>query len=861
MLVKLSGLIISLLAAIPAWAAYEKDAWVTSQAYPDFHVVVSASASLSEKFAASEFCTYWKKTTGHEIFSSTQPATKKVNVWIGLEGIPPYLLDGILLDEFGDEDFLLRTRNRGDTRRIHSDHLFILGGKKRGTLYGVYEFFESVMGVRWLTPEYTWIPTPPREFIPVQDFAYSPTFEYRETNYRAFVQNPYFALVHRLNGHALDIPENWGGHLAYTEAGYAHTFHHFVSPSEFGETHPEYFSGLAGAPSSEPNKAQLDLTNPDVFRLVVEKAEKILEKAAPNGKFVSISQMDQPSWDKSWPMRTIDELEGASSGCLIRFINEVADTVAVRFPDAFIDTLAYKITRKPPRYARPKGNVIVRLCSIECDFARPLSDSKSRLNRAFRKDLQGWARITKNLYIWDYTQNWHCFQGPQPNFHVIQPNLRFFAENGVKGVFEQASQDSPHSDFEFLKGYLIAKSLWNPRMDWEEAFGEFVDLYYRDAAPYIREYISLITTKAQKSTQPMTVDSNLEWIDGDMVVAAESIFQRAFAAISEPEVLERLKYAHLPIQYAALVCPPRVEITTDSYVLTRPPSQTFEEYWEMIQSYGITQLGDLPIESLRSRLGGTTPPRHEVIPIIRLESPFYEMWINPTQGGYVRRWLDRRYHIEVFNGFENPTTGWWGWQEVEGESASPLGGKPVDTGYQVVHQSTNSVVLQSGLPDGLVLTKTMTLDLKAPVVSYVLGIYNPGKEAVTPELKTIPTLWTQGSKNPELWVKKETGWRELAMESAGGDSTHQGSLDPADMLGWAMRISSRSTILINTIQAGEIETLVYDHNPERDYLKMALLVKQDPLAPGEKREIHLTYEVAERLGMDDAFVQTYQTTH
>lgn len=860
MSVKVIGIITSLLVAMPTWAAYEKDAWVTSQAYPDFHVVVSASASVSEKFAASEFCNYWKKTTGHEIQSSTQAMEKKVNVWIGKEGIPPYLLDGILIDDFGDEDFMIRSRNRGDTRKIQSDHLFILGGRKRGTLYGVYEFFEKVMGVRWLTPEFTWIPPAAPDSIQVQDFAYSPPFEYRETNYRAFVQNPYFALVHRLNGHHLDIPEEWGGHIAYTKAGYAHTFHNLVSPLEYGQSHPDYFSEIKGERHITPHSTQLDLTHPDVFKMVVEKTENILENAAPNEKISSISQMDWPYWCESWPMRTIDELEGAHSGSLIRFINEVADAVAVRFPDIFIDTFAYTFTRKPPRFARPRNNVIVRLCSIECDFARPLSDSKSRLNRAFRKDLQGWARITKNLYVWDYTQNWYCFQGPHPNFHVIQPNLKFLSDNRVKGVFEQASPVSPHSDFEYLKGYLIAESLWNPRLDWEEAFNEFVDLYYLDAAPYIREYIALITTKAQKSTQPMTIFSKMEWMDGDTVVAAESIFQRAFAAIQNDEIRERLKIAHLPVQYAALVCPPHVEVATGSYILTRPPSQTFDEYWNMIQSYGITHLQDTPIEELRTRLNGTTPPRHEAIPIVRLQSPFSEVWITPTLGGAVRRWLDQRYHIEVFNGFENPTSNQWIWQEWElMDPDNPAPEKSLVSSYQVIQQNTHSVVLQAGLSNGLVLTRTMTLDMNAPVLAYTLGIHNTSSQAVLPRLKIHPEIWTQGSKHPELWVKDKDGWVEKEMEPSGTEDIHRGTLDPEGILSWAMRISSRSTILVNAIESSELEALAYYHNPEKDHLNLELIPKQTPLAPGEKREIHSKYEVVERLGMDDNFVRTSQT--
>eukprot|EP01052_Picozoa_sp_SAG31_P002531 SAG31_NODE_90_length_26410_cov_175.663981_8_plen_243_part_00 len=61
-----------------------------------------------------------------------------------------------------------------------------------------------------------------------------------------------------------------------------------------------------------------------------------------------------------------------------------------------IDTLAYQCTRPAPNKTKPRPNVIVRLCSIECNFLKPLTDPS---NAAFTTDIISWNRISDRLYI------------------------------------------------------------------------------------------------------------------------------------------------------------------------------------------------------------------------------------------------------------------------------------------------------------------------------------------------------------------------------------------------------------------------------------------------------------------------------
>ena len=43
--------------------------------------------------------------------------------------------------------------------------------------------------------------------------------------------------------------------------------------------------------------------------------------------------------------------------------------------------------------------MVIRLCSIECNFAQPLTDPS---NAPFQRDMEQWAAISNRTYIWNY---------------------------------------------------------------------------------------------------------------------------------------------------------------------------------------------------------------------------------------------------------------------------------------------------------------------------------------------------------------------------------------------------------------------------------------------------------------------------
>ncbi len=110
-----------------------------------YTIVLSEKASLSERYAAKELQKTLKKISSYEMdILSISDAPADHRIFVGQNPLTDSLLSGLELSEFGDEDFLIQTKG---------NDLFILGGKKRGTMYGVFTFLEDYLGCRWYTHE------------------------------------------------------------------------------------------------------------------------------------------------------------------------------------------------------------------------------------------------------------------------------------------------------------------------------------------------------------------------------------------------------------------------------------------------------------------------------------------------------------------------------------------------------------------------------------------------------------------------------------------------------------------------------------------------------------------------------------
>ena len=501
-----------------------------------YAIVYGENVSAAVKTAARELADYLRKISGAE------PAIVPGGDRAGRR---------IILEEGGTG-----LKNDGYRIQTRGEALYITGENGRGTLYGVYGFLEKYLGCRFLAPDVEIVPRLREIRLENTDETVIPPLEYRDTFWYDPQHNAAFAVKRGFNGHLLSKPGGeLGGSVRYF--GFAHTLFNYVSPDEYFEPHPEYFSMLNGKRIRE--RTQLCLTNPDVLAITRRKLRRnIMEH--PDCRIFSLTQMDWYNPCACPECARVDAEEGSHSGTLLRFVNACAASVAEDFPDVVIDTFAYQYTRQPPRLTRPLPNVCVRICTIECCRNHPVSECgeimypfRDRINSAdsFRDDLRNWAKICSRMFIWDYTTNYRFYLAPFPNFHVLGANIRFFLENGVTGMFEQGNAQAVSGEFGELRAYMISRLMWEPQADEERIMCEFLEGYYGRAAVPIRKYIRLLREDVPRQMAHIGIyDDPGEYLSQSFLDEADRLWDEAENLAESEAELRRIRRSRLSVRFA-----------------------------------------------------------------------------------------------------------------------------------------------------------------------------------------------------------------------------------------------------------------------------------------------------------------------
>ncbi len=497
----------------------------------DYEIVLLNGATESQHKSAEKLQFYLQKISGVQLALADEDSqsTGKKKIYVGHnkeEKLPPHQIK-------------IQTKN---------SHLFISGGSDSAIDNAVYEFLEQYLGCKWYAPGVEDIPSLPTISLDPIDYRYSPEITTRTVHSRLFYQNHEFADQLKVTYEAFPT---------YVPSARVHTFHKFMPEEVFYESHPEYYA-LRG---DKRLPTQLCLTNEKVLEIVKDSVGSLFKKH-PDASVISVSQDDNQQYCQCENCSKIDEAEGSPAGTMIHLINQVAEA----FPDKTISTLAYQHTRKPPK-SKPVKNVLITLCSIECDRSAPIAEKCTD----FARDLEGWGKLTDNIRIWDYTTQFTNFLAPFPNIKTLQPNIHLFRNNNAKWIFEQHS-NNPSELFE-LRSYITAKLLWNPNLNFDELLTEFTNGYYHEAGPYIKKYVELIHTKLEEDKEFFLFlygdpsEAFDSYLNPTLLNEYSGLFDEAEKVIADkPEVLNRVKTARLGVDYAVLEASRKN--LTDTYRLT-----------------------------------------------------------------------------------------------------------------------------------------------------------------------------------------------------------------------------------------------------------------------------------------------------
>lgn len=554
----ISTVIIILILSV-CFEAKAKSYTVFAKGHSDYAIVVDKDASESELFSAKELqnciveiggvtipiveCGEWKK--GKRIIVGYNKDSKK-------------LLRRLKQPSPSDESFFYKNK-RGD--------IVLVGGKERGTMYAVFSFLEKELGCRWYTKDYSLIPKK-------ESYSFSklynkevPAFPRRSILYSE-VGDPSFRAHCRINERLITVPKTpihqIGGHYNFLSP---HTFSFILPVDKYFNDHPEYYAYVKGKRIRE--QTQPCFSNSDVLRICVREVRTIM-KDHPEFDIVGISALDNKNRCECDECKSLTDSLGNYTDLVLNFVNQVADSVRLEFPDKRIEFLAYSNTRIPPLTVKPHDNVVVRICDHNICHIHGFASCEDENSKQFREGLVEWRNLTDNLCCWEYATDFSWRNIPFPNFYALQDNLKQYAKIGLLSAFVQGNNYSYNGEFQALRIYVMTKLLWNPDCNLDEVIDDFIYGYYGASASYIRKYFDLIHSNIQEDTHltPFANYSDSYYNEG-LIEKAKELFKKAKEVADNDEILRRVELEELSVCLLKTLVNPKDAMKDGSYEQTK----------------------------------------------------------------------------------------------------------------------------------------------------------------------------------------------------------------------------------------------------------------------------------------------------
>ncbi|MBK5255503.1 MAG: DUF4838 domain-containing protein [Vicinamibacteria bacterium] len=497
-------------------------------------IVVPKDAPVEVLRAAKELQIYVQKTSGVELkITAADGEPRKERVEIRLAVSPLGIAPG----------------GNPDTQIVHEDGyeirsggrlISIMGGSPRGTLYGVYDFIERTLGVRWFMPTTMGEDTLEAKTIPVPELA--------------MVKNPAFPSVGGFTWAGSPGAEDWELRMRVRvgkEVRFGHNWYNiYPYTRESFAKNPEMFAMVGG---TRGRSTQLCSSNEDVVRVSVEAARAAF-KAHPEAPLFSISPNDGGGFCQCERCQKIDALYGVTDGSLsdrfVHYANEVLTELEKTNPGKQVGIYAYSEYTSPPRKARPKANYVTALTHMPWEFCHvhSIDDTSCPANRRFLAYLKGWQALTKHVGVYEYYGHFFAFT-PWPIVHSIRRDIPLFKKLGIERFTSETQQNWANQGINF---YVAAKLADNPAIDVDALLAEYFARFYGKARDPMRRYFDLWEDAMLQTAA--AGDRGYAWLSiftPARVSEAAILLQKAgeLAATDREQVRQRVDFARVGFGY------------------------------------------------------------------------------------------------------------------------------------------------------------------------------------------------------------------------------------------------------------------------------------------------------------------------
>lgn len=467
----------------------------------EYKIVLSATATANELFAANELANFLNLATGAELEIVTDEEYPSSDAIICIGNTKQaQAANAVSGQNLATSSFVLKTV--GNSLYVTADK----NGDGEACLYGVYQILQDAVNFRVYAADEIGYDTD-NDTIPLYNYdkVYKPTFDQRELGYASIANDETYKKRMRLVWHDTDVRWTLHGHTQashFVNPDFSDTLHPEHEGMTYGQAHPDWFDGgqlcwSAGA---------------EMERVAAEKLIRYIENY-PQGEYIMLGQMDNTDYcscDRC--KKKMAELGINPAGMQILLLNNVIKIAeqwrAENRPEQDVKyvTFAYNGTLQPPVKKDGNGNLVaindqvkphdklyIYFTPIETDFAVDLSNQR---NLSVMEALNGWnALASGRIMVYIYDINFHNYFINFNNFGTVEGMYRDYLDNGVYYMYSQGPIDTCVPCFQEMRVFVESQLMWDIGQGYDNLVNEFMQAYYRDAAPAVRKFYELIRNR------------------------------------------------------------------------------------------------------------------------------------------------------------------------------------------------------------------------------------------------------------------------------------------------------------------------------------------------------------------------------
>lgn len=480
---------------------------------PSAVVVIPDNAKATVKYAADELVYHVEKATGAKlpvVAESAVKSTDKTRIYLGETHAARAA--NIIPSQLPDETFVLRTQ---------ANTLFIAGkdavdeplvteppfgtfNNSAGTLFGVYEWIERDLGVRWVWPGDLGTFVPKRSLIAVSEFdeVVKPRFFQRNVRPGAY-PNPSPALGFTPKAKE-DYYREQSIYLRRNRMGRSkkmHYGHAYVDWWEkYGKQNPEWFQLVGGkrGPTKEGARFGMCVSNPGLHQKIVDlwlAQGKGTPESLP--EYINVVENDFigacecancKAWDGPEPADSMKYYapnislygQGFMSDRYARFALEVQKVASKHRPDvSIVGYIYFNYFQAPTSGLKLNSNIVLGFCPAAGWYPRSPDE-----DQWYKDQWKGWQDTGATIFA-------------RTNYFLDGYTMPFvFARHFAQDFKYQIAHGMAGTDFDSLTGqwatqgpslYLLMRLHTRPTADVDELLNEYYSAF-GPAAKAVKAY-------------------------------------------------------------------------------------------------------------------------------------------------------------------------------------------------------------------------------------------------------------------------------------------------------------------------------------------------------------------------------------